>query len=146
MAKKATVKLDTLDFKESDVTNAKIVATGNDQLQFVGSSTEHIYVTGAKIGRNQSVVNTATHTILKDELVTLVTYSSTGVCTLTLPSTSDAGTHFFHIVDEGRNSSVNNITIETPGAGTINGEDDTDIAVDGMSLTLVCDGTNWRAL
>lgn len=146
MAKTATVKLDTLDFKESDVTNAKIVATGDDQLQFVGSGTEHINVTGAKIGLNSNVVNTSTHVITKDELVTRVTYTTTGACTVTLPSTSDAGSNVFHIIDAGQSASINNITVETAGSETINNESNAAITQNGQSFSLFCDGANWMLI
>ena len=144
--KRLRVKIDTIDFTEDSVTNVKIVCTSDDVLEMTGSGTETVTVIGAKIGRQQNTVSTATHTILKDEIMTFVAYTATNPCTITLPAVADGGTHFYHIIDAGNNASVNNITIETAASETINGESNAAITLDGQSMTLCTDGANWTLI
>ena len=69
--------------------------------------------------------------------------TSGGTATVTLPSpTTDA---YIVIKDEG-NANTNNITINTPGAETIDGSASLIIDSDYGSVILVSDGTNWFIL
>lgn len=85
-----------------------------------------------------------------DEIIGIDT--SSGVVTVTLPQISTIGGtnnyRKYHIVDEGGNSDINNITVNTTGGDTINKSTSPMlITVDHTSITLYNDGiSNWIIL
>lgn len=73
-----------------------------------------------------------------------VTYTGTGAVTsLTLMSAEAVSGRIVHIKDAGLNANTNNITIDTEGAETIDGNATEVISTDGGYRTLYCDGSNW---
>ena len=90
-----------------------------------------------------TVVNAAVYAVLATDVVLFVTYTDTGVCTLTIPSAEIAKVGRKWIIkDAGLNATVFNIVIETQGAETIEEQANAVIDVDGTSLTLHSDGSN----
>ena len=89
------------------------------------------------------VVAAATHTFAATEKTLMVSYTATGICTVTIPSAeiAKAGREF-EIKDSGLNALVYGIVIETEGAETIEGETSAEIDVNGGCLQLKSDGTN----
>jgi hypothetical protein len=74
-----------------------------------------------------------------------VTYTSTGAVAITLPDPtglSDATKCVYEIVDAG-NASVNNITITSAGAATLDSQNSQIINANRAGMTLFTDGTNW---
>lgn len=89
------------------------------------------------------VVNAASDEFTATELRFFVTYTSTGICTITLSSAEIAKVgRKFIITDAGRNASVNSILIVSEGAETFNGESSAEIANDGESHTWVSSGSD----
>lgn len=79
--------------------------------------------------------------------VILVDYTATGTCTVTIDSDQIAVSgRSFVIKDSGQNAAANNITVETEGAETIEGEANFVINTDGGWLTFVSDGTNLHLI
>ncbi len=93
------------------------------------------------------VVNAAADTFTATELCFLVTYTDTGACVITLSSAEIAKVgRRFKVKDAGLNCSVHNISVETEGAETIEGEVDAVMDIDGMSLELESDGSNLHVV
>jgi hypothetical protein len=79
--------------------------------------------------------------------VILVDYTATGTCTVTIASAQIAVSgRTFVIKDSGQNAAANNITVETEGAETIEGEANFVINTDGGWLTFVSDGSNLHLI
>lgn len=91
-------------------------------------------------------VNSATYTVQNDEDFILVDYSTTGVCTVTLPAISGHETKRVAVKDRGRNSSNFNIVIEPNGAETIDGLDEYILTQDNDSITFVGEGSEWSTI
>lgn len=74
-------------------------------------------------------------------------YSATGISAALLPpiTTSNDGQEF-HVKDADYNASVNNITVNTTGADTIEGELDGLMTLDGECWTMIANNTtkNWE--
>ena len=70
--------------------------------------------------------------------------TSGGVATVTLPAASTDA--FIVIKDKSGNANTNNITINTPGAETIDGAANLVVDSNFSSTILVSDGTNWFIL
>jgi hypothetical protein len=92
---------------------------------------------------NVDVVNLSTHTYSATEVILLVTYTATGECTITIPTTEIAKVdRIFRIKDAGFNALVNKIIIETEGSETIDNEASAEININGAAITLCSDGSN----
>lgn len=89
-------------------------------------------------------VTSGTYTILKTDYILGVTYTATGVVTLTLPTISASGKVLYIIKDEGQGSASNNITINSAGSDTIEDSTETQIILDkdGIAITLYNNGTD----
>lgn len=93
-----------------------------------------------------SVVSASTYNLLVGDYILLVAYSTTGVCTVTLPTAQALDGRVICVKDSGYNSGTYNITIATGGAETINNGSDYTIDVNGGSVWLTSDGTDWHIL
>lgn len=69
--------------------------------------------------------------------------TSTSAITVTLGSVEVYEGSVVKVVDKSGNASTNNITIDTAGSETINGETSVVINSNFEALTLQSDGTNW---
>jgi hypothetical protein len=85
----------------------------------IAGSLEIIGVTAAKYP--STLVNTATYTVLASDSFLDVTYTSTGACTITIPSALIDENFNIEINDGGFLAGTNNITVHTEGAETIQG-------------------------
>lgn len=93
------------------------------------------------------VVSAATDTFTATELGFLVTRTATGTCIITISSAEIAKVgRVFIVKDAGQNASVYNITINTEGAETIDGNSNATISSDGDSLSFVSDGSNLHII
>ena len=102
-----------------------------------------ITTTGAQFV-NSTAVNAATYDLLTTDYILRVTYTSTGAVTsLTLPTAQCVDGRTIIVKDAGGNAAANNITVDTEGAETIDGEDTAVIRGDYESITLYSDGSNW---
>ena len=72
----------------------------------------------------------------------MVDYTATGSVTITIPTALIVSGFVLNIKDSGFNSSINNITIETQGAETIDGGSDFTINGDGDSIMIVTDSSD----
>ena len=82
---------------------------------------------------------TADYTVTtSDYLISCDTTSN--AITITLAPASTTQNQIFIISDEGGNAGTNNVTIETTGSDTINGESSAIINIAYMSLSLYSDG------
>jgi hypothetical protein len=124
---------------------ARGITVGNDTTTTsltLTSGSGNIYLNGG-IKHKITTVAAATHTLVATDSVLMVTYTSTGVVTVTIPTTEIAKAgRIFTIVDSGGSALTNNISIETEGAETISGEANLIMDVDYMVITLMSDGTN----
>jgi hypothetical protein len=142
--RKIRIAFDTVDFRNtSNVTDVKITVASANALAFAGNAGEAIAITGLKTQYSLNAVNTASDTIGADDTTTVVDYTTTGACILTLPAASGVSGHVYTIIDRGRNAGANNITIETAGVETIMGESNMVLNADGQAIALLSDGTNW---
>ena len=91
-----------------------------------------------------TTVNTATYDVLTTDQFINVTYTTTGAVTsLTLPTAQVVAGRWIVIKDAGGNATANNITIDTEGSATIDGDATVVVNSDYASINLYCDGTNW---
>lgn len=90
-----------------------------------------------------TVVNAATYDILATDDILHVTYTATGAVTsITWPTAQMVDGRTLIIKDGGLNAGTNNITIDTEGSETIDGEATLVITSDGESVSLYCDGSD----
>ena len=89
-----------------------------------------------------TTVNTATYTVLSSDEILNVTRTATGACTITWPTSLMDNGRDLVIKDAGFNASVYNITVNTGGAETIDGDASWLINGDGDWLDLYSDGSN----
>jgi hypothetical protein len=96
--------------------------------------------------QNVTVVNAATYDVEPSDYILHVTYTATGAVTsITLPTAQVVSGRVLQVKDAGLNASTNNITIDTEGAETIDGQPTYVISTDGEAVSLYCDGSNWFA-
>jgi len=70
-----------------------------------------------------TTVNATTYSLLSNDNILHVTYSSTGECTITIPTDQIVDGREFTIKDAGFNASIKNITIETEASELIDGKE-----------------------
>jgi hypothetical protein len=114
----------------------------NSGLTVYGDLTTELHA-GQKV--NRTTVNAATYNLLATDFIVDVTYTDTGASTITIPTAQIADGRIFYVYDSDRNASVNNITVDTQGAETINEQNSVSIQVNGGVLMIFSDGTNWLA-
>lgn len=90
-----------------------------------------------------TVLNANGHTVADTDYYIHVTYTTTGVVTITLPTDQTTVGRILTIKDAGGNASTNNITIATQGSETIDGAASYVISSNYESVTIYTDGTNW---
>jgi hypothetical protein len=90
-----------------------------------------------------TVVNAATYSTAADDYILHVTYTDTGVVTITLRTADTVDGRVFIIKDADFNAGTNNITIATEGAQTIDELGSYPMDTNGMALILYSDGSNW---
>jgi len=94
-----------------------------------------------------TTVNASTYDVLATDLILHVTYTATGAVTsLTLPTAQVVQGRVLCIKDAGGLASTNNITIDTEGSETIDGDATWVINGNYDWLSLYCDGSNWFIL
>ena len=97
-------------------------------------------------GQNYSIttVAAATYDLVITDTLLNVTYTGTAAVTsLTLITSQAVAGRTIVIKDAGGNASANNITIDTEGGETIDGQATYVSSTDYESITLYSDGTNW---
>lgn len=103
--------------------------------------------TDSQLSGGQAVQYTgvgAAYNITADDYV-LGVNSGTGAWTLTLPTAALEAGKAYLVMDIGGNAAVNNITVDTAGAETINGGADITLATNYGCAFIFSDGTNWFA-
>lgn len=95
-----------------------------------------------------TTVNTSTYSIIATDETLLVDYSATGTCDITLTTAGSYDGRVITIKDSGNNCFLNNITVDTEGSQTIEGNNDAVLDNDGMSLTLQyrANDTDWKVI
>jgi hypothetical protein len=100
-----------------------------------------------KLKRTQTTVSAATYSTLAADSLIKITRTSTGAHTLTITSAEIAKVgRRFKIKDAGLNASINNITINTQGSETIEGQTNLILNGDGDSVELQSDGSNLQII
>lgn len=97
------------------------------------------------IGRSSdiTVVNVAAYDLLVTDVVLHVTYISTGAVTVTLPTAQATNGRQIDVKDAVGNADVNNVTISTEGAETIDGQSTFVISTKYESASLYSYDGNW---
>lgn len=91
----------------------------------------------------RTVVNTASYTVLITDRTIGVTYTTTGACTINLPSAALYPNGYeITVKDEGFNATTNNITIDASTTQTIDGNLTAIINTDKDSLTIYSNGVD----
>jgi len=90
-----------------------------------------------------ATVSSATHTVASGEDIIHVTYTATGVVTVTLPTSETTAGRIIDIKDAGLNAITYNITVVTEGSELIEGSATLTLNANGSAVTLYSDGTNW---
>lgn len=91
----------------------------------------------------RTVVNASSYNALVTDRVIGVTYTTTGSCTINLPSAALFPSGYeITIKDEGLSATANNITIDGSGTQTIDGDLTFTLATDGDSVTIYSNGTD----
>ena len=99
------------------------------------------------ITRKVTTVAAATYDLLITDDIVHVAYTTTAAVTsFTLPTAQAIAGRIISIKDADGNASINNITIDTEGAETIDGAATLVMATDDQAVTLYSDGTNWFTL
>ena len=100
---------------------------------------------GVWIADNQTgYVSVTTAIFTAEDEKTIMGVNRAGVVTITLPSAEAVKIGRVYVVkDESGNASVNNITVDTAGAETIDGAATDTLDTDFQSIGYYSDGTNW---
>jgi len=117
---------------EIDAKDAVVLASANGY-----SDTEIAAAFGTPI-----TVSTATYTVLSTDRTLHVTRTAAGTCTITIPSSLILSEYFRLTIKDTGGAGTYNITIETGGSETIDGETDWVINGDYDWLTLYSNGAN----
>lgn len=111
-----------------------------------GLPTSTLQVNGSIQVANTSVNNAASPFSTTDSNNILSCLTSTGAVTITLATATVINGRTYHIKDTDGNASVNNITINTQGAETIDGVASTTISSNYGVISLYSNGTHWFTL
>ena len=130
-----------VDFRSANVST---VSSGTDHGTLSGLEGDDHLQYKLLSGRSSDVtlVNYPTHTLLSTDQLLHVIYTTTGSAIITVPTALITDGREFTIKDAGLNCSVNNITVETEGAQTIDGQSNLVMNLDGDSFTLYAYGGN----
>jgi hypothetical protein len=121
-----------------------VVIDSNDRLGIGIETPETSLHNAGGVSLNVTTVNSATYDLLVTDTILHVTYTGTGAVTsLTLPTAQTTNGRFIRVKDAGGSASINNITIDTEGSETIDGEDTFEISTDYQDVALYSDGSNW---
>jgi len=90
-----------------------------------------------------STVETETYDIADDDYNVLVSYTSTGAQTTTIPTAQLAAGRELFIKDIDGNAGTNSLTVATEGTETIEGGNAVVINTDYGDVCLISDGSNW---
>ena len=101
-----------------------------------------LYTDSGRIAHFTNVAASTYSTLTSDHYIG-VSYTATGICTVTLQTATVTAGRVVTIKDTGGNASGNNITIATQAAQTIDGAATQTISGDYDSVDLFSDGTNW---
>jgi hypothetical protein len=123
----------------------KLSAPGSAVARLGGPSDEAVKLENTLVQHNIRTVAAATATVDAGDMTILVSYTSTGSVTLTLPTVAGASQHHYFIKDSAGNAGTNNITVN-PADGNIDGSSSFVMNGNYMALHLVCDGSNWFVL
>lgn len=93
----------------------------------------------------RTAVNATTYTIVTADTFIGVQHTSTAPVTLTLPATQIPGKKI-SIKDEGGNASINNITVNTSGGETLDGDTSLVIAINHAAIHLQWTGFEWSII
>jgi len=88
-------------------------------------------------------VDQATYPIAVTDDIVHVTYTATGAVIVEIQSVGNISGRSILVKDAAGNASVNNITIATEGAETIDGSGIKMLTTNYEAVVLYCDGTNW---
>ena len=88
-------------------------------------------------------VDQATYPIAVTDDIIHVTYTATGAVIVEIQSVGNISGRSILVKDAAGNASVNNITIATEGAETIDGSGIKMLTTNYEAVVLYCDGTNW---
>lgn len=142
------VTIDGVELKDDGITLGTGATVDNIETDISDDDT-HIATSGAIVDYVRyrdgvTTVNAATYDLLVTDYILHVTYTGTGAVTsLTLPTAQCTSGRLIHIKDAGGNASVNNITVDTEGAETIDGAATAVINGDYDAITLYSSGSNW---
>lgn len=120
----------------------------NDLLMDAGydprdGGTDAQVATKGYVDRTVTEVDAATYDLLVTDDILHVTYTTTGAVTsITWPTAQITANRVVVIKDGGLNAGTNNITIDTEGSETIDGENTAVLTSDGESISIYCDGSN----
>ena len=90
-----------------------------------------------------TVVNSSTYTVVSTDYFLAVTYTTTGAVTITIPTSECTDGRQLVIKDAGFNANANNITIQTGGSETIDGNSTKTISNDKDAISLQNVDGNW---
>lgn len=137
---------ETYWFKQDGNSVFGVNATGDgaDGVTGLGATVNGTLTSNGGIVRNTTTIAAATYDLLATDDILLVTYTTTGAVTsLTLPTAQVVAGRTIVIKDSAGNAGTNNITIDTEGAGTIDGSATLVLNGDYESVGLVSDGHSW---
>jgi hypothetical protein len=83
-------------------------------------------------------IQTTDYTILTSDFFILADATAAAI-TMTLPATTTSGPYWIKKID----SSLNHVTVATPGSETIDGAASFDLEHEDESITVTTDGANW---
>jgi len=92
--------------------------------------------------KNTDAVSSSTYSITSTDHIILCDTSSNSI-TVTIPTAQTEDGRELVIKDYGGNSNTNNITVDTEGSETIDGESDITINTDYDSVTIICKNNDW---
>lgn len=91
---------------------------------------------------NTVTINSPTYTVGDFENILNVAYSTTGVCTITIPTSEILKSRYFLIKDSGGEAKTNDIIINSEGSETFDGDPNFTIDLNYGSAIIYSDGTN----
>jgi len=95
---------------------------------------------------NVTEVDAANYSLLQDDYILHVTYTSTGAVAILVPEAQCIARRVFYIKDAGRNAATNHITVTVEGGRTIDGKTQYILDTDNELAGFYCDGVNLNLL